>query len=180
MHVIFVYFVRGGFRTKKKVHAKGTKQVRESAAVSGRTKISCVRKVGGPRIRKLSVYETFWICSRFLGSWCTQGSLKALFFLLIMFPFCGIFSSPNTNSLFLSFSQHERAERLPRHRLVHTHRRRRQDRTLRHRRPAVVEGDLRHHRRHQRQEYLLLHRGGRSAPPPPPGRGAPPPPPGRY
>ena len=44
-------------------HAKGTKQVRESAAVSDCTKISCVRKVGEPRIRKLSAYEIFWIYS---------------------------------------------------------------------------------------------------------------------
>ena len=33
------------------MHAKGTKQVRESAAVSDGAKISCVRKVGGPRMR---------------------------------------------------------------------------------------------------------------------------------
>ena len=45
------------------MHAKGTKQVRESAAVSDCTKISCVRKVGVPRIRKLSAYEIFWIYS---------------------------------------------------------------------------------------------------------------------
>ena len=45
------------------MHAKGTKQVRESAAVSDCTKISCVRKVGEPRIRKLSAYEIFWIYS---------------------------------------------------------------------------------------------------------------------
>ena len=32
MHVFFVYFVCCGFRTKIKMHAKGTKQVRESAA----------------------------------------------------------------------------------------------------------------------------------------------------
>ena len=43
------------------MHAIGTKQVRESAAVSDCTKISCVRKVGEARIRKLSAYEIFWI-----------------------------------------------------------------------------------------------------------------------
>ena len=62
MHVIFVYFVRGGFRTKIKA-CKRYKQVRESAAVSDCTKISCVRKVGEPRIRKMSAYEIFWIYS---------------------------------------------------------------------------------------------------------------------
>ena len=54
------------FRTRwlpyeNKMHAKGTKQIRESAAVSDCTKILCVRKVGEPRIRKLSAYEIFWI-----------------------------------------------------------------------------------------------------------------------
>ena len=43
------------------MHAKGTKQVRESVAVSNCMKISCVRKVREPRIRKLSAYEIFWI-----------------------------------------------------------------------------------------------------------------------
>ena len=42
---------------ENKMHAKGTKQVRESAAVIDCPKISCVRKVGEPRIRKLSAYE---------------------------------------------------------------------------------------------------------------------------
>ena len=45
------------------MHAKGTKQVRESAAASDCTKISCTRKVGEPRIRKLNAYEVFWIYS---------------------------------------------------------------------------------------------------------------------
>ena len=49
------------------MHAKGTKQVRESAAVSDCTEISCVRKVGEPRIRKLSAYEIFWIYSTLPG-----------------------------------------------------------------------------------------------------------------
>ena len=48
---------------ENKMHAKGTKQVKESAAVSDCTKMSCVRKVGQPRIRKLSTYEIFWIYS---------------------------------------------------------------------------------------------------------------------
>ena len=43
------------------MHAKIKKQVRESAAPSDCTKISCIRKVGEPRIRKLSANEIFWI-----------------------------------------------------------------------------------------------------------------------
>ena len=41
------------------MHAKGTKQVRESAAVSNCTSISCIdlQKVGEPKIRKLSAYR---------------------------------------------------------------------------------------------------------------------------
>ena len=59
------------FRTRRLAHqnkmlAKGTKQVRESAAVSDCTKISCVRKVEEPRIRKLSAYEIFWIYSIYI------------------------------------------------------------------------------------------------------------------
>ena len=50
------------------MHAKGTKQVREAAPVSDCTKGSCVRKVGERRIRKLSVYEVFWIYSKMLTS----------------------------------------------------------------------------------------------------------------
>ena len=45
------------------MHTKNSKQVSESAAVSGCTKISCVRKAGVPRIRKFSAYEIFWIYS---------------------------------------------------------------------------------------------------------------------
>ena len=63
---MFVHFVRGGFRTKIKCMRKGTKQVRGSAVVSDGTKISCVRKVGEPGIRKLSAYEILWIYSIFL------------------------------------------------------------------------------------------------------------------
>ena len=67
MNVIFVYFVRSGFRTNIKIFydasERSTKQVRVSAVVSDCTKISCVRKVGEPRIRKLSAYEIFWIHS---------------------------------------------------------------------------------------------------------------------
>ena len=51
---------------ENKMHAKGTKQVRESAAVSDSTKISCARKVGEPRIRKLSAHEIFWIYSKWI------------------------------------------------------------------------------------------------------------------
>ena len=48
---------------ENKMHVKGATQVRESAGISDCTEISCVRKVGEPRIRKLSAYETFWIYS---------------------------------------------------------------------------------------------------------------------
>ena len=41
------------------MHTKNSKQAIESAAVSGCTKISCVRKVGVTRIRKFSAYEIF-------------------------------------------------------------------------------------------------------------------------
>ena len=56
------------FRTRRlpyenKLDAKGTKQVRVSAAISDCTKISCVRKVGEPRRRKLNAYKIFWIYS---------------------------------------------------------------------------------------------------------------------
>ena len=56
------------FRTRRlpyenKMHAKGTKQVRDSTAVSDCTEISCIRKDGEPRIQKLSAYEIFWIYS---------------------------------------------------------------------------------------------------------------------
>ena len=63
MHVIFVYFVRDGFRTKIKCMRKAQSKSRESVAVSDCTKISCVRKVGEPRIWKFSAYEIFWIYS---------------------------------------------------------------------------------------------------------------------
>ena len=44
------------------MQAKGTKQVREPAAVSDCTKIECVRKVGEPmRIRKLSAYKIVYV-----------------------------------------------------------------------------------------------------------------------
>ena len=56
------------FRTRRlsyenKMHQKGTKQVRESAAVSDCAELSRVRKVGEPRRRKLSAYEAFCIYS---------------------------------------------------------------------------------------------------------------------
>ena len=57
MHVIFVYFVRGGFRTKLKC-MRNTKQVRESAAISDCTKIPCVRNQAHT---KIDAYEIFWI-----------------------------------------------------------------------------------------------------------------------
>ena len=68
------------------MHAEGTKHARESAAVSDRTKISCVRKVGELRIRKLSAYEIFWIYSiyrlnytqteLYTDRWTEYGSMK--------------------------------------------------------------------------------------------------------
>ena len=63
MHVIFVYFRMWRLPYENKMHAKGTKQVRESAVVSDCTKISCVRKLREARMRKLSAYEIFWIYS---------------------------------------------------------------------------------------------------------------------
>ena len=66
MHVIFVYFVRGGFRMKIKYMRKvDTKQIRESAAVSDCTKISCIPKLGS-RAQDTKIecaYEIFWIYS---------------------------------------------------------------------------------------------------------------------
>ena len=62
MHMLYVvYFVRGGFRTKIKCMRKCTKEFRESAAVSDlcNQKISCVRKVGERRIRKLSAVRRY-------------------------------------------------------------------------------------------------------------------------
>ena len=59
--MLFSYFRTRQLPYKNKMHAEGTKQIRESAAISDCTNISCVRKVGKPRIRKLSAYEIFWI-----------------------------------------------------------------------------------------------------------------------
>ena len=63
------------------MHAKGTKQVRESAAVSDCMEISCARKVGEPRIRKLSAYEIFWIYSIRDYDFGVQFSFEGHFFL---------------------------------------------------------------------------------------------------
>ena len=52
-HFVFVYFVRGGFRTKKNMHTKNSKQVREFAAVSSWTIIPCVRKAEGLKDTKI-------------------------------------------------------------------------------------------------------------------------------
>ena len=51
-HFIFVYFVRGGFRTKIKCILK-IQCKSENLAVSGCMKISCVRKIGGPKDTKI-------------------------------------------------------------------------------------------------------------------------------
>ena len=64
------------------MHAKGTKHARESAAVSDCTKISCIRKVGEPRIRKLSAYEIFWIYSMTIQKKCSALYLKIGKFLM--------------------------------------------------------------------------------------------------
>ena len=65
--MLFSYIWYATTSVRKYMHAKGRKQVRKSAAVSDCTKISCVRKVGEPRIRKLSTYEIFWIYSTLLN-----------------------------------------------------------------------------------------------------------------
>ena len=66
MHVIFLYFVRGGFRAKQNAcgRYKASHRIRSSHQISDCSKISCVQEVGEPRIRKMSAYELFWICSR--------------------------------------------------------------------------------------------------------------------
>ena len=62
VHVIFVYFVRGGFRTKikcmQKVQSKSENPQRSATVRKFHT-----HEVGEPRIRKLSAYEIFWIYS---------------------------------------------------------------------------------------------------------------------
>ena len=63
MHVIFAYFARDGFGTKIKCLWNVQSKSDTVAAVSACTKISCVRKFREPGIRKLSVYEIFWIYS---------------------------------------------------------------------------------------------------------------------
>ena len=57
----FCIFRRRRLPYENKMCANGIKLVRESAAVSDCTKLSCVRKVGEHRIRKWSAYEIFWI-----------------------------------------------------------------------------------------------------------------------
>ena len=49
MHFIIVYFRTRWLSNENKMHTKNPKQVSESAAVNCCTKISCVRKVGGPQ-----------------------------------------------------------------------------------------------------------------------------------
>ena len=67
MHFIFVYFVRGGFRTKikciQKVQSKSEGQHSEQYENFMGTG---PRKVGGPKRAKISAHEIFWIYSRFL------------------------------------------------------------------------------------------------------------------
>ena len=59
MQFIFVYFVRDGFRMTIKMRTKRSKQIREPAAVSVRTKILCVRKVGGPQHTEILVRSKY-------------------------------------------------------------------------------------------------------------------------
>ena len=61
--MLFSYISYAEASYENKMHAKIKKQVRDSAAPSDCKKISCIRKVGKPRIRKLSAYEIFWIYS---------------------------------------------------------------------------------------------------------------------
>ena len=51
---------------ENKMHVKGTKQVRESAAVSDCMKIHAHERSESPSIRKLSAYEIFWIYGNFV------------------------------------------------------------------------------------------------------------------
>ena len=63
MHFIFVYFVRGGFRTKIKCILKiqsKSENLQRSAAVR---KFHAYERSGVRRIRKFSAYEIFWIYS---------------------------------------------------------------------------------------------------------------------
>ena len=63
MHFIFVYFVRGSFRTKIKCKLKiqsKSENPHPSAAVR---KFHAYERSGGPRMRKFSAYEIFWIYS---------------------------------------------------------------------------------------------------------------------
>ena len=63
MHFIFVYFVRGSFRTKIKCIPKiqsESENPQRSAAVRN---FHVYERLGVPRIRKFSVYEIFWIYS---------------------------------------------------------------------------------------------------------------------
>ena len=62
-HFIFVYFVHRGFRTKIKCILKiqsKSENLQRSAAVQ---KFHAYERSGGPRIRKISAYEIFWIYS---------------------------------------------------------------------------------------------------------------------
>ena len=63
MHFIFVYFVRGGFRTKIKCILKfQSKSENPQRSVAVR-KFHAYERSGVPRIRKFSAYEIFWIYS---------------------------------------------------------------------------------------------------------------------
>ena len=78
------------FRTRRlayetKMHAKHTKQVRESTVVSDCTKSLCVRKVGEPRIRKLSAHEIFWIYRIAIAVYPHTSSFVFFFVLLPLF-----------------------------------------------------------------------------------------------
>ena len=65
MHFIFVYIIRGGFRTKKKCILKfqsKSENLQRSGAVR---KFHAFERSGVPSIRKFSAYEIFWIYSTF-------------------------------------------------------------------------------------------------------------------
>ena len=64
MHVIFVYFVRGGFRTKiksmQKVQSKA-ENLQRSVTVR---KFHLYERSESPGYQKMSAYEIFWIYSK--------------------------------------------------------------------------------------------------------------------
>ena len=65
MHSIFVYFVRGGFRTKIKCTLKIQSKAENPQRSVAVRKFHAYERSGVPRIRKFSAYEIFWIYSIF-------------------------------------------------------------------------------------------------------------------